>query len=528
MRTRLTSRPAVRFTSAANPAAVRQRLSCTDYDDDACRAALRGEAVPWNLGNNVARCALVSGIRHHVELARSAEVGELEKFPGQEIFGRARNARRIMSNRIPPAEAMEHEDLYPYCIWYPDLATEATYEHLAMSYPDLRYQIGRACAVAGYDQLYHKLNLLPDVSIAEEARENHNNPGAQRIYQHIMAAPVRYRVMDDTTLTIHLHTAPPSPAFLNGDTAVVSTLPTLRRAYTPTFHPDPHYPNLTEDWHITEVSPPATEPPILTPAAAALFYTPLPPDLPTLSKTLLTLHAAATGNVDRYARLRTREVLPLAAREQTRGVRFEVGGGEDEDGVGGYGEGGYGDAGYAGGGYAEGGYAEGGYAAGVNKERDGEESDDEKGGDEKGGSGSDDPIPVPDAELPYWIWRPTHPPADVLQQLAQARPVMRSQCVRACIAAGYRKVYDAIMNMEPAVLPDKLMMAEAKAAGDGGRYYRKDLAERAEDLGLNVARLPLCKGYEHWMEAPSPWERERRFLSREEAYRREKLGLGRG
>lgn len=178
-----------------------QRMSRTAYDGAACRAALRGELVPSNLGNHVARLALVSGIRHHVNLARSHEVGEITVLPGQELFTRACNARRIMSNSVPLAEAMSNKACYPYCIWYPDVATENTYRDLAIRYPDLRYQIGRACAVAGYYNLYRALDLLPDVSIAEEARENKGNAGAQMIFRCIMSAPMRYRVMDDATRT---------------------------------------------------------------------------------------------------------------------------------------------------------------------------------------------------------------------------------------------------------------------------------------------------------------------------------------
>ncbi|KAK1855664.1 hypothetical protein CCHR01_01678 [Colletotrichum chrysophilum] len=35
----------------------------------------------------------------------------------------------------------------------------------------MRYQVGRACAVADYNKLYDELQLLPDVSIAEEAED---------------------------------------------------------------------------------------------------------------------------------------------------------------------------------------------------------------------------------------------------------------------------------------------------------------------------------------------------------------------
>lgn len=76
-----------------------------------------------------------------------------------------------MSNIIPE---MATDAVTPYCIWYPDVATEETYRELSRRYPRMRYQIGRACAVAGYNKLFDELQLLPDVSIAEEAEANNN------------------------------------------------------------------------------------------------------------------------------------------------------------------------------------------------------------------------------------------------------------------------------------------------------------------------------------------------------------------
>jgi hypothetical protein len=159
---------------------------------------------------------------------------------------------------------MNNKACYPYCIWYPDVAKESTYRDVAIGYPDLRYQIGRACAVGGYYDLYRALDFLPDVSIAEEARENRGNAGAQKTFRHIMSAPVRYRVMDDTTRTIHLNN-PEWPAFLNADTAVVATVAASRRRYSASFQPDSHYFNITEDWGIAEEAqprrPPSSAPP---------------------------------------------------------------------------------------------------------------------------------------------------------------------------------------------------------------------------------------------------------------------------
>lgn len=98
---------------------------------------------------------------------------------------------------------MDSPDEMPYCVWYPGLATEDTYRALARRYPTLRYQVGRACAVGGYLALYLELDLLPDVSIAEEARES-GNDGSTAILKHIMSQPSRYAVMDDYERTVNL------------------------------------------------------------------------------------------------------------------------------------------------------------------------------------------------------------------------------------------------------------------------------------------------------------------------------------
>jgi len=76
-------------------------------------------------------------------------------------------------------------------------------------YPQMKYQVARACAVAGYDGLYKELD-----DIAEEAREC----GNLVIYELIMANPVRYEVMNDYARSVH--TENPPVAYLNGGTAV--------------------------------------------------------------------------------------------------------------------------------------------------------------------------------------------------------------------------------------------------------------------------------------------------------------------
>ncbi|KAL2137665.1 hypothetical protein VTI28DRAFT_8614 [Corynascus sepedonium] len=99
----------------------------------------------------------------------------------------------------------------------------------------MRYQVGRACAVAGYYQLYQELDLLPG-----------------NIFEVIMSAPVRYRVMDDATRTVKLD-RPETPAFLNADTAVLSSLAVCRK-YSKQFDPDECYPNITEDLGVDEIT----------------------------------------------------------------------------------------------------------------------------------------------------------------------------------------------------------------------------------------------------------------------------------
>jgi hypothetical protein len=90
------------------------------------------------------------------------------------VLARAWNARRIMSNDLPAVEDMSDPDHVPYCIWHPDVASESTYRILVQRFPQMRYEVARACAVAGYLGLYRKLDVLPEVHVAEEARHNGN------------------------------------------------------------------------------------------------------------------------------------------------------------------------------------------------------------------------------------------------------------------------------------------------------------------------------------------------------------------
>jgi hypothetical protein len=471
----------MRLTFAPDHPGVSQRLSRNAFDGAACRAAIRGEKLPSNLGNHVVRLCLVHGIRHHISFARSPEVTELAALAGQEMFARARNARLIMSGEIPSEDTM-HAETYPYCIWHPTVAKEETYRALAQRYPAMRYQVGRACAAAGYTQLYRELGLLPDVAIAEEARENRKTPGARQIFEAIMATPVRYRVMDDSTRTINVD-KPEAPACLNADTAVLATL-AARHKYSKSFDPDDCSLDITEDCGIDEEIV-ELKPPVLSPEDAALLNGPLSFDLPSMNKTLLILCAAITGNVDRYARLRRRDVYPPSSRVYD--VRFEMVC------------------------LTRGCYHSTAMATWLAKSPDVVHSlklnEKERVMLWRGiharrimdgvWSHLADPSDVPDAELPYWIWHPTLPHYHVLEALARARPAMRPHCVRACIAADYRDVYDSIMGMEPTVTPDRLMMDDAKASANP--YYREDLLRCKERLGLT--HLGVCANYANWMDA---------------------------
>ncbi|KAF2218601.1 hypothetical protein BDZ85DRAFT_170858, partial [Elsinoe ampelina] len=123
----------------------------------ACLDALHRQAVPDQVEEEVVKFCIIKGIRHQDGFA-------VELYNVAPHFARAINARAIMRNRLP--ESMQ-PDQVPYCTFHPGIATEDTYRQLAFRYPEMKYQVGRACAVAGYLDLYNELGLLPEVHIAE-------------------------------------------------------------------------------------------------------------------------------------------------------------------------------------------------------------------------------------------------------------------------------------------------------------------------------------------------------------------------
>ncbi|KAJ5726217.1 uncharacterized protein N7483_007574 [Penicillium malachiteum] len=273
-------------------------------DPDQCAAAIKGEGVPVDLSSFWHRRAVIRGIRDSLQFATSPAIIELcSRDDGQaHQFSRAHNARLIMSDIIPD---MQNPATQPYCIWYPELASEETYRKVARQYLSMRYQVGRACAAACYTDLYKELDLLPDVSIAEESREVDKDA---EIYKIIMSALQRYVVMEDFSRSVHLET-PRTPAFLNGDMKP-------RWALGQRVHPGKNLPETTaddidieedgfiglQDISLKDISG-VEDYAKLGPGQSSQLWMPLPPDLPVLKKSLQTQMAAWEGNVDRYSRL---------------------------------------------------------------------------------------------------------------------------------------------------------------------------------------------------------------------------------
>jgi hypothetical protein len=223
-----------------------------------------------------------------------------------------------MSNEIPD---MATDDVKPYCFWHPDTASEETYHQLVTRYPDMAYTVGRACAVAGYDRLYHKLDILPEISIAEEARESLSKVGSKAIYDHIMRQPICYAVLDDYTRSIN-HQNPRSPAFMNGDTAVRSTLDVTAAMKGFLDFGDTFF-DIAEDGHMAEVGTHVyyyASQDTLPPEHVELLYTPLPFHLPTIKKDPLIVMAAYEGNLDRYLRLRRPRMVEREHAAILRGI----------------------------------------------------------------------------------------------------------------------------------------------------------------------------------------------------------------
>ncbi|KAL0942738.1 uncharacterized protein CTRU02_200624 [Colletotrichum truncatum] len=412
-------------------------------------SAFHGKALPQT-HEDCPPYHILRGIRHHESFARSAEVRDFCSEPGHERYARARNARLIMSNTVPE---MLSESVKPYCIWYPDTATEETYRELARRHPEMRYHVGRACAVAGYKTLYDELNLLPDVSIAEEARDNGNTD----IFEAITKQPVRYAVMDDYKRTVNLE-SPKAGVNLNGDTAVRSSI-----------HSEPleddenpgqftyrftHF-DIQEDEHVGFKGWPSPGVSILDSKYAYLAYSPLPRDLPPVNKDVLILMAAWDGNIERYSRLRRPFTIDNEISAVIRGVYHhttfarwldvcmgEIFPSSELD-------------------WAEH-YMRQAIHARFIMNNDLSRIDGSVDGD----------------ELPALFWWPECPHEDTLRELAWRRPDFKHQVTLACVAANYPFLFDELStDMKPTRQQWEV------AIQSPNMYFREKLKKREEREG---------------------------------------------
>lgn len=429
--------------------------------------------------SHVTGLCVLRGIRHRHGFAAELLPGSAEQDPA---FARALHARAIMSNEIPDISAAEE---FPYCIWYPDTASEDTYRQLARRYPQMRYQVGRACAVAGFKDLYSELDLLPDVSIAEEARdsvlrgrsqggeEDRNINGSQEIFDQIVRQPVRWQVMDDYRSSVDLDSPKPARYGLNGDTAVFSTLE-LKRDFrklrlssrfgirdnaflAPPWSVDdelaPCYFNITEDWNVDEYTSCSENSQdsdqLLSEEMEELLWKPLPVDLPWGNKDLLVLMAAYYGDVDRYARLR--RPLHVSSAERFCVIR----------GI-----------------YHNTLFAkwcslqpDTNYASAITARfimsndisRITEDTD--------------------DRDIPSQIWYPSRAAAETYVELARRKPAARAAVARALIVADYQQAWDSIAD---GIEPYKELMVEAKASTNP--HYLASLRKICADRGLDPDR----------------------------------------
>jgi hypothetical protein len=304
-----------------------------------------------------------------------------------------------------------------------------------------------------------------------------------------MAAPIRFGVMSDYERTAQLHT-PKVGASLNADTAVLATLK-IRKAFAKHYSlmDTPWaYLNITEDEGIDEQTV-MVKPHELTDSEIALFVSPLPTDLPTMHKDLLILVAAFEGNLDRYARLRRpgqtidfelQCVLPgvyksfaMASWLDRNPDNLEM-------------------------------VASSWHSREIKTLRAAIHARWIMNNDIYRLLNSDNP--VPDDELPYWIWYPTIPARWTLLKLAEGRAAMRPQCARACIAGDMRDAYTKIMDMcddggKP-VAVDRYLMQEARTCPEH-EFFEPDMLRRMAEQGLGDFPLDSeeWKGHIPWRDA---------------------------
>jgi hypothetical protein len=434
---------------------LKERLRITRYSRSACFAAIRGEAIPHALGHPLHRLCVIRGIRYHYGFGN-----ELRGLLA--VFTRTLNARSIMSNVIPE---LESPDAVPYCIWHPETASENTYRELVQKYPQLAYQAGRACAVAGYTKLFHELDILPEVHIAEEAREC----GNLAIYEAIVSQIVRYNVMNDYGLRLDLEA--PKPAHLNGDTCVRWMLDIKQQFKDATsdffeeddeFFPEDLFGgfqgyqdtmfNITEDMQIDEYESDGTAKRLLASRPNLRWlYEPLPQDLPTVQKDILIAMAAYYGDVDRYSRLRRPKSVYSERGCCVRGI-----------------------------------YHNTLFALWWAKQPEPNTMYVGKAINARFIMNNVlSRAPFKQSEIPYLIWWPTPARPATYRRLADIHPEMLPQIVRACIYANYKELFTELL---PRVEPDKALIREANSQSN--QYFRKALDEAIAKLDIEPQYPP--------------------------------------
>ena len=314
-------------------------------------------------------------------------------------------------------------------------------------------------------QLYQELELLPDVHIAEEAREC----GNLAIYNAIRSQAVRYSIMDDYMLSVDVDNR--QPAHLNADTAVKWMLDD-KQEFEDAAPEDDMFGsrgyrempfNITEDMHIDEFETDTNKRLLATRPDLRLLHEPLPVDLPTMDKDILIVMAAYLGDVDRYVRLRRPKTVEKEIVCSIRGI-----------------------------------YHNTFFAIWCSKQPE-----------LKKYPGIERAInarfimnnvlagaPYVGYNIPYLIWWPTVAQESTYRHLAKLQPEMLPQIIRACIYAGYQDLFDELL---PKVTPDLILIDEA--ANQGKLHFRQALDERVNSLGVQPEYPPPLEG---WNRALNP------------------------
>ncbi|PNP73493.1 hypothetical protein FNYG_13223 [Fusarium nygamai] len=240
------------------------------------------------------------------------------------------------------------------------------------------------------------------------------------------------------------------PAYLNGNTEVRWRL-TARQGITRRFNDDP-LPCIEEDMHLgledQEVDERHGK---LNDDEAKLLYSPLPRDLPTVKKTLLTQMAAHDGSIERYAQLAN------SGRNLTQ---------LDQDCI-------KNDAIYA---------RSSPYVWDIQRAIMARRimlND---------SSALEDGWP-PGVPMRYIIWWPLQPQPDMLSLLAMKVPEMKRQCAAAAIVCDYENVYK---SLDPEPSWHLWKVASEFAANP---FYREDQKRRGREKDVDVENDAFMESY---------------------------------